>query len=200
MPQVLKPAVRTRIEQAALQSFADHGYAGSSVAAIAAAAGTAPANVYRYFADKAELFSAVVPAEVASRHDELLDSRVTALAMSDPAVSTSAASALLDFWLEHRLAVVILLDQAAGTPYAGYPEAFVARLVGHVQRGHARRLSALQRELLELVFDNTRRAISRILRSTDDPDRIRELIAGFWSYQLPGLDGLMRHLGGPAAS
>ena len=49
---------------------------------------------------------------------------------------------------------------------------------------------AVGRQLLTIVFDNTRRAIATILRSTDDADELRTAIAGFWSYQLPGLDGL----------
>jgi AcrR family transcriptional regulator len=34
-------------------------------------------------------------------------------------------------------------------------------------------------------------ALATILRSTDDPARLRAAIEGFWSYQVPGLDGLL---------
>jgi AcrR family transcriptional regulator len=193
MAQVLKPAVRARIEQAALQCFAAAGYAGTSVAQVAAAAGTAQGNVYRYVASKEALFDAVVPAALAARHDALLDTRVAALA--EGRVDRSAGE-LLDFWLEHRLQVVVLLDRADGTPFADYPDAFVARLVGHVERTLPAPVSPVHREMLELVFDNTRRAIARILASSDDRDHLAALVTAFWSYQLPGLDGLRRHLSG----
>ena len=49
----------------------------------------------------------------------------------------------------------------------------------------------VSRASVELVFDNTRRAIAAILRSSDDPEELRSAITGFWSYQLPGLDGLL---------
>jgi AcrR family transcriptional regulator len=189
MAQVLKHAVRVRIEEAALRCFAERGYGGTSMAEIAAAAQTAPGNVYRYFASKEALFDAVVPARLVVRHDELLDARVTALAQRTG--ERAAAAELLDFWLDHRLAVVVLLDRAEGTPVADHPAAFVARLVGHVERALGGAPAPVHREVLELVFDNTRRAIARMLLTGRDREHTRALITAFWSYQVPGLDGLM---------
>jgi AcrR family transcriptional regulator len=190
MAQVLKAAVRARIEAAALRCFADQGYGGTSIASIAGAAGTAPANVYRYFPSKEALFDAVVPADLPARHDRLLDTRVAALA-EGTADRSAAAAELLDFWLDQPLAVVVLLDRAEGTPFSGYPAAFVGRLVEHVERSLGRPATPVQREVLELVFDNTRRALARILRTADDRDHARALVAGFWSYQVPGLEALV---------
>lgn len=184
MAQVLKAEVRERIERAALTAFAERGYPAASMASIAAEAGTATANVYRYFPDKAALFAAVLPPGLVERHDAVLDARVGAL-VETPAATDDTAQALLDFWIEQRLQVVILLDRAEGTPYADYPAAFVARLAapfGTLEGDH--------RAVVELVFDNTRRALAHILRGESDPAAIRARIAGFWSYQLPGLDGL----------
>jgi AcrR family transcriptional regulator len=193
MAQVLKPEVRERIAAAALATFAERGYAAASMAAIARRAGTATANVYRYFPDKAALFAAVVPRELADRHDALLDARVAALAGAAPGAdgTDGAAEELLEFWTAHRLEVAILLDRAAGTPYEDYPERFVRRLAGHVERHVAAPLADHHRRLVELVFDNTRRAVARILRDHAEPGAIRTAIAGFWSYQVPGLDGLV---------
>jgi AcrR family transcriptional regulator len=193
MAQVLKPAVRARIEAAALRCFADQGYAGTTMAEIAAAAGIATANVYRYFPSKAALFGAVVPADLPARHDRLLDTRVAALA-NGTADRSAAAAELLDFWLDHRLAVVVLLDRAEGTPLASCPGAFVQRLVEHAERTLDLPVTPTHRELLELVFDNTRRAIAHILRTARDRDHAAALVAAFWSYQLPGLDGLLAHI------
>ena len=194
MPQVQKAEVRDRITQAALRCFAEHGYPGTSVAAIAAAAGTAPGNVYRYFPSKEALFAAVVPAELVARHDELLDTRVAALAPGAENRSAAAAE-LLDFWLDSRLAVVVLLDRADGTPYADYPARFIRRLVEHVEHALPGPLDPVHREVVELVFDNTRRALARILASGRDREHVRALVAGFWSYQVPGLEGLLAHVG-----
>jgi len=190
MAQVLKPAVRTRIQDAALRCFATHGYGGTSMAEIAAAAQTAPANLYRYYASKEALFDAVVPSDLAARHDTLLDTRVAALAQGT-ANHPAAAAELLNFWLDHRLALVVLLDRAEGTPFAAYPAAFVRRLVKHVEQAVDGTPSPVHSSILELVFDNTRRAIAQILATGRDREHTSTLIAGFWSYQIPGLNGLM---------
>lgn len=197
MAQVLKPSVRTRIEDAALRSFAEHGYDGTSMAMIAAAAGTAPANLYRYYSSKETLFDAVVPASLAVGHDSLLDTRIAALAEGGTVEAVTAAD-LLDFWLEHRLAVVVLLDKAEGTRFAAYPDAFVERLVGHACRAMMSMPAPEHLRILRLVFDNTRSAIARILATGQDREHIRVLITAFWSYQVPGLRGLLAFLNSDA--
>jgi AcrR family transcriptional regulator len=190
MAQLLKPAVRGRIEASALAAFADRGFGAASMAAIAAEAGTAPANVYRYFPSKAALLAAVLPDAIIDRHDDLLAERLDALVARSPAVPASA-DALLDFWIEHRLAVAILLDRVEGTPHADYPARFVARLTASAEARAGLPLAPHHREVLTLVFDGTRRTVAHVLRTHADADAIRTRIHGFWSYQLPGLDGLV---------
>jgi AcrR family transcriptional regulator len=59
--QRLAPAARLpQILEAALEEFAEHGYAGASMAATAARAGIAKGLIYHYVPGKAELFRAVV--------------------------------------------------------------------------------------------------------------------------------------------
>src|ERR1700749_1769494 len=189
MVPVLKPAVRARIQDAALRCFAADDIPGPSIAAVAAAAHSASAPLYRYYASKQELFSAVVPQDLADRHDTLLDTRVAALTQEAPNAQAAAAE-LLGFWLDHRLAMVVLLDRAEGTHFAHYPAAFVQRLVGHAEQALNGRPSPVQYEILQLVFDNTRRAIARIRPTGTDREETAALITAFWSYQLPGLNGL----------
>jgi|ERR1051326_6478364 AcrR family transcriptional regulator len=52
--------VRARILAAARQRFADFGYRRTGIAEIARDAGIAPGTVYRYFANKEEVFRAVM--------------------------------------------------------------------------------------------------------------------------------------------
>ena len=63
------------------------------------------------------------------------------------------------------------------------------RLITHVERVLDAPLPAAHRRLLEIVLDNTRRAIAAISARPPTPTSYA-LIAGFWSYQVPGLDGL----------
>ncbi|MBN6040444.1 TetR/AcrR family transcriptional regulator [Amycolatopsis sp. 195334CR] len=77
MPYRQTPAVRARLDaqrdvvlEAAVTLLADEGYAGCSMAAVAATAGIATGSVYRHFSSKAELaaelFRTVVSREVAA--------------------------------------------------------------------------------------------------------------------------------------
>lgn len=56
---------RALILQAAATMFRDHGYAGASVDAIAAASGISGPGIYRYFGGKAELLLALLETAVA---------------------------------------------------------------------------------------------------------------------------------------
>ena len=189
MAQVQKAEVRERILAAGRRSFFEHGYDATTMAAIAREADVATANIYRYFPDKAALFEAVLPDELIASHDALLDARIEALV--DPTNGDAAADALLQFWADHRWEVATLLDHEGTTSRSFYRGAFVDRLVAHVAATVPTPLDPSAHLLVELVFDNTRRAIAAILRSIDDPEEIRAAVTGFWSYQLPGLEGLL---------
>lgn len=193
MAQVQKPEVRERILDAGRDAFFTQGYDATTMAGIAKAAGVATANIYRYVPDKAALFEAVLPDELIAEHDRLLDVRVGALV--EPVEAGDPADDLLRFWIDHRREVATLLDHDGTTSRSDYGPAFVARMVAHVEATRPDGLDDDARALVTLVFDNTRRAIATILRTTDDPDAIRTRIAGFWSYQLPGLDGLIAWIG-----
>ncbi len=199
MPQVLKDEIRDRIRDAALEVFAAHGYEGASMAAIAARAGLGTATTYRYYPGKAELFEAVVPSDLARRFEALLDRRVRALAdvAFGAAPADDAGDEMLRFWIEHRLAVVVLLDRAQGTEYARYGERFVELLVSTtLARIRAERpglrVRPTARFVLQRIFENTRRMLAAILEGHDDERALREAIEAFWSYQIPGLRGFTR--------
>ncbi|WNG47375.1 TetR/AcrR family transcriptional regulator [Archangium minus] len=198
MPQVLKDDVRERILVSALQVFAAHGYIGATMTAIAEGAGLGTASLYRYYASKGELFDAVVTPALAERFEALLEQRVRALAQ----VALSDASRPVDdhgeemlrFWVENRLAVVVLLDRAEGTAYAHYGERFVEQLVSaslaQIRATHPGvRVSTTARFVLTRIFENTRRMLAAILEEHESERALREAIEGFWSYQIPGLRG-----------
>ncbi|MFP5487927.1 MAG: TetR/AcrR family transcriptional regulator [Acidimicrobiia bacterium] len=195
MPQTLKREVRDRILAAAEREFYDHGFDGATMAGIAKRAGTAGANVYRYFEDKAALFEAVITVEFVERHDELVVASVEALARPDDDGST--AEALLEFWLSNRRRFVTLLEHRGPTRFGTYPDRFVERLVDEFESSLTRELSSSERTLCRVIFENTRRALTLLLRSCPDDEAARHLIRGFWSYQVPGLEGLQHWIEQP---
>ncbi len=188
MAQVLKPAVRERIVAAGREVFLECGYEAASMADIARRAGVATASIYRYVADKRALFETVLPDELIAEHDRLLDARIEALV--EPVGGAAQAADLLDFWVANRGAIATLLDHDGRTSRSWYREAFVERLVDHLVRSIDVPLSGAHRTVVTVVFDNTRQALATLLRTTGDEHELRAMIAGFWSYQVPGLAGL----------
>jgi AcrR family transcriptional regulator len=198
MPQTQKTEVRQRIQSAALEVFAERGFRRATMPEIAARAGVAAANIYRYYENKEALFAAAIPESLADEHRTLLERSarsLASLATGPSKAATPETRALLEFWLAHRHAVVVLLERAEDTPFAGYGERFVEKLVAvsvsELRAAHPRlRITRAARQVLTLVFDNTRRALASILASTDDETTLREAVAAFRSYQIAGLTAL----------
>lgn len=207
MPQVLKPEVRERILGAALAAFARGGYATTTMQDIASGAGVAVANLYRYYPSKEELFEAAVPRALVRRFDELLEKSVRAhahLAGAARPVDEAAGRELLDFWIQHRWVVVILLGRSGGSIHAEFGQRFVSRLtsLSLAEMRAANPGVVVPREaklVLEQIFDNTRRMVGTILEACKDEREIRRAVAAFRSYQVAGLAAFSRWLpAGPA--
>lgn len=186
MPQVLKDEVRHRILDAAARTFAAEGFDGATIMAIAARAGLGGATLYRYYASKEELFNAVVPPAVAKEFSRLLARRVRSLGAATARAGADAEE-LLRFWIDHRLAVVLLLDRAAGTPYAKFGERFVDDLVELTMEQIGAPLDPPARFVLRGIFENTRHMLASILERHARERDIRTAVEAFWSYQIAGL-------------
>jgi AcrR family transcriptional regulator len=103
-------ATRTAVVTAARQLFGSEGYAAVGTERIALAAGATRGALYHQFADKSELFAAVldeVEAEIAVR-------MVTAVVGLDPvdteALLLAGADAFLDACAEPELQRIVLID------------------------------------------------------------------------------------------
>jgi AcrR family transcriptional regulator len=172
------------------------------MADIARGAGMAVANLYRYYGSKEALFEAAVPRASVARFEQLLERSVHAhahLAGVAPGGDESAAAELLEFWIGHRLMVVILLDRARGSVYERFAERFVERLVSlsidEIQRAQPGLVVHREARLvLEQIFENTRRMLAVLLESCVAESAIRRAVAAFRSYQVAGLAAFARAL------
>jgi len=136
MVQVPKDHVRERFVAAAAEAFAQHGFAATSMAAVAERAGSSVGNLYKYFNSKQRLFDAAVPAELVRELERRTRARMHALGaakdireLAPDARYHALAGDLLDYCLAQRAAVIVVLTRAEGTAYAGFAEKFVNSMV-----------------------------------------------------------------------
>lgn len=198
MPQVLKEDIRLSIIDAALLVFAKHGYTKTTMAMIAEQAGLGTASIYRYYPAKETLFEAAIPEQVVTDFRDILTRRVEALGALKPNMPDQSAEEMMQFWIKHRLAVVILLDRARGTKYEHFGEQFVHSLVTLTKHQLAHhqppiKLSKAQDFVLTRIFQNTRSMIADILEQYPSEVGLRSAVYAFWSYQIAGLEGFAEH-------
>ena len=106
-------ATRAALVGAARQLFAEHGYADVGTERVAQAAGVTRGALYDQFADKAELFAAVLEA-VELDLTQRLTEVVAAMPQDDPlAVVAAGAEAWLDASVEPEVRRIALLDGPA---------------------------------------------------------------------------------------
>ena len=106
-------ATRAALIAAARRLFAEHGYADVGTERVAQAAGVTRGALYHQFADKAELFAAVLEAVEIDLTARLIDA-VAAAATDDPlALLAAGADAWLDASTEPEVRRIALLDGPA---------------------------------------------------------------------------------------
>ncbi|WP_332772273.1 TetR/AcrR family transcriptional regulator [Phenylobacterium sp.] len=94
---------RARILEAALELFAEHGYAGTSVRRLARAVGLRESSLYNHFAGKEAIYHALIDAHgPASSADRLRGPRYAAVKNDPAAFCRLYVEDLLDQWSDPR--------------------------------------------------------------------------------------------------
>jgi AcrR family transcriptional regulator len=202
MAQYLKDDVQEGIATAALKVFARKGYTGATVAEIAKAARLSTGNIYRYYENKSVLFDAVVSDDFVHTFTALLRKRVHSLdGVSDfrePGAAAAfhrASEELLQFCIDHRLRVIVLLGRAQGSRHEGFSEKLVQELiqlaVAHFRalRPH-HRVTETTRFLLEQIYRSLVSNLVGTLTAFEEEASIREAVEGYSRYHLAGLKSL----------
>jgi len=134
-------ATRAALVAAARTLFAEHGYADVGTERIAQAAGVTRGALYHQFADKAELFAAVMEAVEADVTARLITA-VDAVADQGPmGLLAAGADAWLDGCMDPEVRRIALLDGPAVLGYARWREIGMRQGLGLV--------SALLTELMD---------------------------------------------------
>ncbi|HEX3019188.1 MAG TPA: TetR/AcrR family transcriptional regulator [Chitinispirillaceae bacterium] len=110
--QVLKEKTRNTIIACAEQLFARKGFNSTTVDEIARNASISKGNLYLYFKNKKDLFSSVVPPEIADKISDLIMKRIQAVInpAGDKSAHNRAGEELVGFLIENRLKFLIMIN------------------------------------------------------------------------------------------
>jgi AcrR family transcriptional regulator len=115
-------ATRAALVAAARPLFAEHGYAAVGTERIAHAAGVSRGALYHQFADKADVFAAVLEAVEADLTGRLIEAVAEAGSADPPSMLTTGADAWLDAIADPEVRRIALLDGPAVLGYQRWRE------------------------------------------------------------------------------
>ncbi len=110
-----KQEIKQRILTAAVEEFHQKGYRHASMREIAQKSGMTVGNIYLYFLNKQELFTAVV--QPVLEGVEHLITQMPTPGQSPAELLKEIADALAELYMENRLQFITLMDGSAGSPY-----------------------------------------------------------------------------------
>lgn len=199
MAQRPKVEVRAALLAAAGEAFAERGFAGAALGDIVTRADTSIGNLYKYFANKEELFAAFIPRGFTAELKQRLRAQVEALYTETDAFALGvnhpyrrASEDLLSFTIAHRPRVVFLLLRAEGTKYERV-RAEVVRLLVTLALSYARAtyprlaINAAQRRALVRIYRALVVTLATILTEEQSEAALREAVALHTEYHLSGL-------------
>ena len=120
MPQILKPEIKDRILQSALDCFLESGYRSASMQGIAERAGIATGNIYHYFRSKEALYSTLINPVLAALK-EIFDIRSNDIPTLVPWNRLRIAEQCMDEFIrlynENRKVFVLLFEKSGNTKF-----------------------------------------------------------------------------------
>jgi AcrR family transcriptional regulator len=173
--QLQAEETKRRIARAARSLFAEHGYARTSIASVAAAAGVAVRTVYAAFGAKQAILAAICDEWLADA--EVFPLLAQALAEPDVAQRMALVARLNRQQWERGRDIVALIDAAATT------DRDVARMLADWKSGRAAALGKIVQGIAEQLRDGVNAdTASAILRGLGAAEVYRELVDGAgWS-------------------
>jgi AcrR family transcriptional regulator len=131
--QVLKPEIRGAILTIAEREFYEAGYAGTPMRRIADRVGISVSNLYKYFADKDALFTAVVEPSVEQTRRDLATLFGREHGPADVAVGDMVTAQIVRLVAADRQRFVILMGRSQGSPYADFGDELTAAIAAHMK-------------------------------------------------------------------
>ena len=116
-----------KIQQAALEEFAEKGFQGASLRQIVKHAGVTTGAFYGYFSSKEALFASIVEPHAAAMMSKFMDAQISFSELPEDeqpghlgVESGSCIHWMVDYICQHREPVKLLLCRAEGTSYENF--------------------------------------------------------------------------------
>ena len=201
MVQVLKDSVREQIFIAAEEQFAKVGFKKATMGVIAQDAGVATGTIYKYFRTKKELFHSIITDYFVEEFSSLTRNRVAAFAQPEglspsQSVLDGEAGKLLQFWINNRRKVIIILARSEGSEYEKYAQKYVQDMtVQTIEQAREQfpeiNITSTFRFMVNKILTDSVRGIVSILENFEDEKSIREAFAACTTYQLAGINAFI---------
>jgi AcrR family transcriptional regulator len=197
MAQYKKDEVKERIDSAALSVFAEKGYRSAKVSDISAAAGVSVGNIYRYYANKDDIFYSLIPEDFPAEFKAVIARKIgSAQTGRDSRAIADMADVFIGFMAGHREQITILFSGSQGTRYASIKSDFADILLSLVRELYPEKYAAYiarygDDRALALVYENLIGMYGYLLRSTQGEE---ELIHQMRQVNLYHFSGIMRLL------
>jgi AcrR family transcriptional regulator len=206
-----KAEVREAIQKAAAEAFADGGFERAALGDIVERAGTSIGNLYKYFANKEELFADFIPRGFTTALTNRVRAQVEALraeadvfSLGDEHPYRRASEDLLAFTIAHRERVVFLLLRAQGTKHERFANELV-RLLVELALEYARTtyptlaVTPASKRALRRIYEAFVATLGTLLVEERAEPAVREAVARQATYHLTGLKAFFA-AGQPEAS
>ena len=197
MAQYKKDEVKDKIDAAALSVFARKGYLSAKVSDISAEAGVSVGNIYRYYANKEDIFYSLIPEDFPAEFQAVISHKIASAQSSrDSRAIADMADAFIGFMAGYREKITILFSGSQGTRYASIGSDFAAILLSLVRKLYPEKYAAYitrygDDSVLALIYENLIRMYGYLLRSTQGD---KELIHQMRQVNLYHFSGIMRLL------
>jgi AcrR family transcriptional regulator len=130
--QVLKLEIREKILTVAERLFYETGFSRTSTRSIAKEVGISVSNLYKYFADKQAIFSAIVDPfyhRTRSNLAALFDEEHEEM---DSHIMDTAIQQIMSMMMTDRRKFVMLMGRSEGTRYAHFKEEIIGMMATHM--------------------------------------------------------------------
>lgn len=202
MAQTLKTEIKDRIDNAALNVFSQKDLQSAKMADIADEAGISVGNIYRYYKNKEDLFYRIVPPQRVSGIKKMLSQRIQAAygikdikKLDHKAQYWKIFEEQLEFMIENRRMLLILLCRSRGTVY----ENFQNELIDMIKALTGKYLKSVEARVertpeleytMDLIYNHLVDVVVTVLSDHEYKEKAGPIIRKFLNYHLAGLKEL----------